>query len=61
MAYNIYNYTEVSKVLTSNPKQVTKGYNGKKYKTAIQELKKFQIEWIKKWGKNNPDDMRNVE
>ena len=61
MNQNIYNFTEVSKVLTSNPKQVVKGYSGKKYKEAIEELKTFQSDWIKKWGKNNTDRLQYVE
>jgi len=47
---NLINWTEVSRVLTSNPKQIRSDYSGKKYARQVNGLKRLIEFWVR-WQK----------
>jgi len=47
----MYNYAELSRILTGNKDQIRPTYKGKKYKKQVQELKDFEKEFRAKYKK----------
>lgn len=45
------NWSQVSRILTGNRKQITSKYDGKKYRQPIEEIRTFEHTWLKKWNK----------
>jgi hypothetical protein len=49
----IINYSEVSRLLTSDRTNIRADYSGKKYDAAISELREFEKQWTAKFIKTN--------
>ncbi len=47
----LINYSEASRMLTNDRTALRSTYKGKKYKDAVNELKEFEKNWIKKYKK----------
>lgn len=43
----LINWSEVSRLLTNERSQIRSGYSGKKYKKAIDRLRKLLALWVK--------------
>jgi hypothetical protein len=45
----LINYSEASRMLTGDRTAIRSNYKGNKWKEAVNELKTFEREWIKKY------------
>lgn len=53
----IFNWRQVSQVLTGGAEGVRSNYKGKKHRAAVNELKEFAAAWTAKHGK----DLKTVD
>lgn len=49
---NVFNWRQISVILSGNPESVRSNYRGKKYNAAYNELMQFAERWIDKYSRD---------